>query len=803
MSTPFPVEPQADVAALERVKDLQNALGVVTQSITKNLESEGKLTRSSAEENGRNYRASVKAISDYVVAKNTGSAAAIVNSLADNVGNLQRSMSRDDDVLKAVAAAAHLESLGAVVGGDPTRNDANYNNKAWETYAQQEKNPGTKGVTTLNDYDNMVAAYGPRPKKLSAGFDSRDEHALDVIEKAVGEERAFVNANQAWAEAAVGAQAVVDAHAAAGTRVSEDEASRFLQNISKNIGSDADIARNLKYAKDHADKADQLVGANKEAWDKLEEERKAEVDIRTRLLAAANPETERDQVARILAKPKFQAWAAANGFHVGHIEPADPNKTYNTGEVTTSGVYVEGPDDRKALLFADHQREATPGTWHPFLHNAVKTSPVYGRIEVQRPGLEKTALQHPDGMYYSITDSAGEQHFLTPAQRQQLLDAQAATPGAPPVALQASAEGPRVDNTPEIVAGRFEAPKLSDPAGSVRVSGNLYVRNAQGKLELAEDRNGHVSKPGMGEHTDVTVTGGGKERPLHELFRELKSRRDANVANRMGDQTAREEVPFSLTNWLEQSLTPTYRTDAEKAAEVERQRVAGVQTREADRVATESADASGRPVEQIKKLTAVSQGELTNPYVETNREQLQNEAKDADKRQKDRWDAQQQAEDQAPEGSEPPSGAGAPLPVPRPQNVPDQTPGNFEAAKQRALLLAQKKVIPQQDNSNVLATPEKIPFVRENTAPNDSTVKLSMPAKAESGPLASPQRAALVVPTASDAKEGVVARNAAQDAAQREAYMKAAKEKGYEDRKGPGYVQWTAAELAGPRAPRP
>lgn len=789
------------VAGIGYMENLQKALGAYADLATDRR----MLVTTQAQQQGQNWRAAVSGLARYDSAINAGESAAAIRALTDMTlaPLMQKPIDRNliDSIVQQVAADHE--------GVKPT--DAVFKRAVWQQYAMRSAS-ANMDPTTLGTIEALQNAYGD--PFAEGALDASDQVAKDNLQRAfdfAAEQQKYVDMGRGMMQSQTAAKEWL----AQNPNPPEDVANTFLHSLPVTHAA-AGIPEMLAYAQKNADRPVKLEGAAKE----LDDQMKAAQEL---ILSKATAETERDQRARIMALPKFQHWAEANGFHVGHVEPAEPGRDYGPNNVVTPvGVYVVGPDDEKALRFAERQIGKSPDAPHPFLHNQVKTTPTYGKVTVKREGAFEpdTSYQHPDGKYYYEEDK-GVRTYKTPeevaalrtqAQHDTVLakviaarpglseqDAEAATKAllaAQPDRGRAEAdavvtravhmgEEPPKKALTETITGQFDAPWYGDPLGSVRLNGTLYAPE-----QLVGD---------------PVVVGGGKDRPLKRYIEESKTLRKINTATRMENNALNEKVPFDAASWVAQTLHPPVKSVAEEQRNSARADAASVKERAANQTASEVADATGRDVQDVKKMQTIPQGGM-NPYVETNAEQLKNELALNQQREVDRAKAEkeQNATRAAIGGPLLPGERGKVIgPVdtspdvrmPRGANVPDVTP----AAQQREALVRggppSTKQAPsaraRQEGVSV-EVGNKVPdstFKREDTAPKspppwkesgkmsngrpvmerDYGTKTSTQGLADSNlrlpAAATSQRDTLITPTAKDVKPAAPPKDAGQRAA--------------------------------------
>jgi hypothetical protein len=588
MARSFSTDKASTEAQQQYIHDIQVALVGTTQSMAKVAEARSKLPVASAAEASRKYRASVDFLSKFNQAINAGTGAAAVNALADLTIDKHTVFRADEAVLDKAQAAADANPNWRV--GSPERNRA-----AWQQFAKVFNNPGA-GARTLETVKAMEAAYG-KPDDAVWASDSGVKAKIADAYAAATKEQSFQDIATGANDAILGAKALKEANG--GKDVGEAEASKFLNNVTGSVRSAVGLQEQIAYARANANKEDELVGAMKSEYDKLDTEYDSLDQQRKDLLEQTHPESERDEAARIIALPRFQAWAEANGFHVGTVEPATPGQTYNAGVVTPAGVYIPGPDDYKALRFAERQMNKSPDEAHPFLHNAVQTTPTYGRVVVSLPG---APTKHADGEYHYIVNGDGTRKYITPEEQAQYV-----TAGVDVQAFHTTADAPP-EHTEEI-RGKMQAPWAGDPEGSIRISDRLYTADQL------------VSPP--------VVTSGGKDKPLKAFLKEYKQRRDTNVQTRQENASAEERVPFNAASWLAQTLTPAVQSVQDAKTDEERTRAAEMLRRAQEEAAQQVADMTGRDKADV--MQEIRAGKDYNAYVETDREQLDSEAAAKDK----------------------------------------------------------------------------------------------------------------------------------------------------------------------------
>ena len=578
MSRPISNEKAPTEAQMQYIHDLQVALNGAVQAEAKVAEAKSKLPVASAAEAGKRYRGYLSLLDGYNRAKLAGTGAAKIRAFSDIVVDRNETPGIDESLLKDIrndTKAANPEALE----GSPQ-----WNRVAWAQYVKRAGALPGFDKHLLPNVRMMEEDFGTLDEAIkSAASDSDTRAGLEKIKQVYEMNKAAEAVYNARTDLILQAKGLTQG----GKDPSPAEVDTFLKSMSA-VDSAAGVATADKFVKDNVNKADELVGSMKDEYDSLTKTQEELAAYRKDLLAKTSPESERDEVARVLSRPKYQEWAKANGFDVGYVMPADPNKTYNAGELTTSGVYVPGPDDRKALQFALHQDDRY-GKSQPFLHNDVTTTPMHGRVTVYVGG----HTPHPDGQYH-YTVNEGQRVYHTAEEEQAML-----TGGVPPEEFHKTAEVPAGQAT-EVIRGTLEAPYLRDPAGSVRISGRLYT-----KEQLAEPPH---------------VTSGGEDKPLKKFLTEYKQRRDANVQTRQENAILNEKEPFNAASWLAQTLTPAVKSVQEAKTDEELARAAEMLRRRQEEAAQIVSDMTGRDKADV--MQEIRAGKEYNAYVETNREQL-------------------------------------------------------------------------------------------------------------------------------------------------------------------------------------
>lgn len=725
-------------------KRINVALGM-QQTVENTRQEMARTSDIATQEQARTLRMSMESLTKYNNALNSGSAAAVVNALADLTIAAKVGTPRNDGLLQRVNATAYEKNPNAATTADGAHT-TNVNRDAWQSYLQQEVDAPGGNEQVRGNYDAMVYTYG-EPSSDMLSSDSTLAAKNTKLRQTRNEQEQYALKYQGMVDEALApaSAAAKELIAKSGGTVREDDARNFLKTTASAVRSSVGVADTLDYLQKHADTAVELTGTQKESYDALAKQATEAEKIRDDLLAQANSESERDEVARILAEPKYQEWAEANGFDVGHVIPAEPGKKYNANTVTPSGIYVPGPDDHKALVFAQRQLDAGDGV-HPFLHNALGQTPTYGRIEVKRPGafVEDTSFKAPDGNYYYTTDGAGKHTYLTPEKAAEALR-------SPEQNFHTDTVGPKKQLT-EVLTGQFGAPRLKDPPGSVVFNGKTYTPD-----QLA---------------SEPTVIGGGKDKPLKRYIEESRAAVKENRAIRTENALLNENEPLDVASWLAKSLHPPVASVAEEQKNAARADAASVAKRAGADTDAEVADATGRSVDEVWQQRRIA-ASGTNAYVDTAADEAQQAQDELDKIAADRLrkETLRNEDNKAidPTLVTPPESANQLQP--RPQTALDVTlPPAPTAGDQRRAMLAGNKPMPMQSGPviNKAPTPTLIrPSPAAPTAGGDRTptgadekgritswsapgpaTGRSLPATAEAGPLN--QRHEYVVKTGRD-----------------------------------------------------
>lgn len=137
--------------------------------------------------------------------------------------------------------------------------------------------------------------------------------------------------------------------------------------------------------------------------------------IRKKLWAAdSSAETYRESMARIVATPKFQAWAKDNGFTVGNAEVSEDGTVLS---------YVPGHDDEKAMMFISWQVR------HPDPLIRDHNTREWVKVERTVPGTDHEVMVNPlaNGKYAYVEDDEGKKQYLDQTQMNAYAEAKGAS----------------------------------------------------------------------------------------------------------------------------------------------------------------------------------------------------------------------------------------------------------------------------------------------------------------------------------------------------------------------------------------
>lgn len=614
MPKPLSLEEQAAQTRLAA-----QTLSGLNTALATTAETQRKLIQGAAERASEEWQAAVKAVQTVQAAKHSGDYASARSALTAMAKIKTYEAPVDQDTMYRVqeAVTQNPATAGRTLG-DPEVSQA-----AWLHFLRMFPN-ATTNEATLGTMRAMEERYGTFNPAYVASDSGLAATWADVQEKSRRQSDAIMMV-RGYAEAAEGAISglptgatptqVRGALASIESKYSPERLSPAMQTLERMVM--------------RGPKTEYMTPEERELY---EGNKKAMASMQARIedpaKAASGADTRRDRIAAIVATPAFQFWAERNGFDVGTVAPADENATYSAGVVTPSGVYMPGPDDVRALVFAQQQRqrgaESQPHT--PFLHRALNGERrTFGVVRVEQPKSQRPAewaasVRLADGSYAWAEDSTGERVALsepvlfmrddeTGEVFAQSLSAFQATEAGKGVTVQdlserdykkdgvylydpansaAVPEGlealvhrevkaplAEYDTPAQEVRGQFLAPHVGDPIGSLRVLTETGERLVQPDEMVDEP----------------TVTSGGGPRQTLGRFLELVRGRTAHNRAERGDEV------YDAADRAAERVVP------DQYSEQERERLA-LQNQEQerkDRAMQRGAESAGTTPERVRQ----------------------------------------------------------------------------------------------------------------------------------------------------------------------------------------------------------
>lgn len=518
--------------------------------------SEREITTTLEEQKGQNWRTAAKAVSSWEAARRSGESKGMMDALVELTKLPLAQSPVDMNTIQRIEDKVRATLPGV------REDDRTFRRMMWQTFAEEfrtpEVNPNTLGTfqyiqdnyTWEDDFITERDAVWDKYQRITQMADIQSQH----VERA-----------SAVREQALGLYEK--------TQGNPEELQQYLNQFPL-LGDSATMNEIERFARDKADVATQATGETKETLDAIRERRK---QLQS---GEAKGETERDMIARIIAKPGVQWWAEQNGFELGKVIPAEEGKDYPNGVKTPVGIYIPGPDDTEALKFADKQmaRRADQDFW-PWQHRRLRGErPVYGQVEVKRGSVSDASFE-VDGSYY-FQEADGKRKYYTPqeiadlrhaAKEQGVSDREAYQA----LGVQVAKEGPTKDTT-QVVTGKMLAPRYGDPVGTVRMS----------------TRDGEVVfKPEDIVGEPLVTAGGGEPQTVGRFIEVLKGR----VATNREEKYREEGGPKPVAENLAATIAPDRygRGDRQKAEDA---RYAGEMARRREQEAVELVeDTTGTP----------------------------------------------------------------------------------------------------------------------------------------------------------------------------------------------------------------
>jgi hypothetical protein len=515
----------------------------LTAALVEVTRSKRELLSTAMEQSGQDWRAAATAMSRWESAKRTGQVAAMIEATTDILKMPFEQMPVDNDLIQTITTKVTDRNPGM------SQDNPEFRRQVWQEFALSVSSPATT-PNTWGTYHALLNAY----PLDDAFFQDMDPVALANMRKI----QEHVQIQSEGVELARDLRDQVLQFQRDVQGKTPGQIQTMLANYPV-LGDDAAMQAVEKFALSQSRTHSKLEGSTQEEFDRLIA---LSNKIEERLFAvqggAANvkpAESERDRIARIVAQPKFQWWAARNGLKVGTVDPN--GKGGGAGVVTPVGVYKEGPDDEEALRFASEQSQRRPDQDLPWQHQRYQGEAAsFGRVMVKGEEVPDTS-KAVEGLYYAKKGADGSTAYLdAPGVAAALEEGRKAVvrqravatwrernPGKTPtekdlediyrvseyVSSKFPADYPRdellkavgveVSETPpktfkpQEVTGKVLAPRVQDPMGSVR------MLTAEGtKLYLPEQI-----------IEDVKVTSGGGPRQTVSRFGEIaRGRRAAN-----------------------------------------------------------------------------------------------------------------------------------------------------------------------------------------------------------------------------------------------------------------------------------
>ena len=580
------------------------------------------LVQTAMTEQGKNWRAAVKAIETFNNAINTGSASTYMRALVDLAALPLENAPAATDLLSNVEKVRQLQQN---LGKDPT-NPA-IAAQIWQTLTVQ-KPGGAQAYGNVQELKRITGIQDDAAVLEMLQRNGTDSYAYGIVEQTLNQAK--------MQQAAIDHQRGLQANLATTSaqdliaqyypkEVPEDVAQRWKDaNKGPLLSARSQVGMNnlLKISNEEANRKPELTGIAKDTYD-------FNVEMQKQLLAQTTTESDRDRAAKIVNGAVFREWAQSNGFSIGRVEQPDPNTEYAPGELTTAGLYIPGRDDYKAVMLFQRQLGMDPNKAHPFMAKGAGIKgelKKYGALDVQlappsgAPAPAPVSTEPPAAEEF--TDAAGWTYRLyngevsvvggpegvetaaTPATPLKLLpeDArkalsemiggdsgvdvsvdveEALAASKAPAALPASS-APVAEPASEKVYGAIGRNFAGDPVGSRRLNGDLYLKDeSTGKFYRAPEPETGVS----GE----TITSAQGPNALKAFAEEVRARRASNIARRLEDKEGGAKAPLrAAAIGLAQTLTPERQTEAEKARAVEYNRQQEMDRRALEQVATEA-----------------------------------------------------------------------------------------------------------------------------------------------------------------------------------------------------------------------
>jgi hypothetical protein len=476
-TTPRAVPENTDVEE-QRVRGQWAALSEFTKT-------NREILTTAREQQSANWRAAVSAVGGLERAKQSGESAALIDAAVELAKIDLSSNPVDLSLMRKLEA----DTMAELPGQDPT--SAAFRRSMWQRFAAASPGP-EMDPKTLGNLEFMRAHYAWDDSFITPEDKVAWEHYNRVVKQAEVQAAEVERMRGLKAQAQDLEHWVREHPNAKPTEVQSYMNTLDIVGDSKAMRSIADYAQMMSNA------APTLSPDERQQFDENEKWRR---QIMEGSDSDVSPESDRDRMARIIAKEKFQRWAHSNGFQVGHIEPADPNGNYGAGVVTPVGVYVPGPDDWKAIKFAEKQMGRKVSEDMPWQHHragGAEVAPTFVEIKLKGGETWDHANQY-DQYIRSLLDQIGQPQTEENISRLKTEIPESEIPAS---------EG----NT---IHGQLMASRVGDPEGSVRIKG-------YDKPFLQDDM---VGEP-------MVTSGGGEAKSLRSVIQEhtrevLKRREEA------------------------------------------------------------------------------------------------------------------------------------------------------------------------------------------------------------------------------------------------------------------------------------
>jgi len=515
-----------------RMAGFKAAVPAVVEAIKSNREIVG----TAREQQSANWRAAVGAVGKWEAARRTGEGKAMIDALVDLTAMELADSPVDREMLRRVEEQVRLAQPGVSPSAE------SFKRAMWQVYSEQNPAPEAD-PRTLGTFRAMQDKYPWSDSYIT----DKDKVAWANYQRIVKQADIQAGEVERMEKVREQARSMAD-YLARNPDAQPTEVQQYMKNLPL-LGDSAAMQGIAAYAKKQANADPVLSKEEREQYEQNDALRKT---LERKVIDDANTESERDRMARIIAKPKFQWWAKMNGFDVGTVSPKEEGKNYGPDVLTPVGEYTSGPDDMEAIKYAMGQRKRRGDQDMFWQHRRLPGTPTFGQVTVKYGTVPDAAYKGEGGTYKFIEEN-GQRTYLKPDEveaRQAALEQQAkkwveemkAEPTPENVArmldgfagkIQETTDAPPKDTT-QVIRGQFMAPRAGDPEGSVRLKG--------------------YPDPFMPDQIvgEPEVTSGGTERQTLARFASELAKRSA--ANR--EERQRETAPRPRADELAATLVP-------------------------------------------------------------------------------------------------------------------------------------------------------------------------------------------------------------------------------------------------------